>query len=132
MTRGENVRTYEIVYIFDTALTEEQVGEKLEKFHKLITGGGGEITAVDQWGKRQLAYPIKKKTSGNYVVVQFTAEVDALPELERILKLDEDLMRYLIVLNEGEPTAPMSIATREPRSDDDDDDDDDDDRDEED
>lgn len=120
------MRTYELVYIFDTALTEEQVGEKLEKFHKQITSGGGEITAVDQWGKRQLAYPIKKKTSGNYAVVQFTSEVDGLPELERILKLDEDLMRYLIVLNEGEPTAPMSIATREPRDDDDDDGDDED------
>ena len=125
------MRTYEIVYIFDTVLTEDQVGEKLEKFHKQITDAGGEITAVDQWGKRPLAYPIKKKTSGNYVVVQFTATTESLPELERILKLDDDLMRYLIVLNEGEPTAPMSIATREPRSDDDDDDDDDDDRDEE-
>ena len=124
------MRTYELVYIFDTALTDEQVGEKLEKFHKQITGAGGEITAVDQWGKRQLAYPIKKKTSGNYVVVQFAAETEPLPELERVLKLDDDVMRYLIVLNEGEPTAPMSIATREPRSDDDDDDDDD--RDEED
>ena len=125
------MRTYEIVYIFDTVLTEDQVGEKLEKFHKQITDAGGEITAVDQWGKRQLAYPIKKKTSGNYVVVQFTTTTESLPELERILKLDDDLMRYLIVINEGEPTAPMSIATREPRSDDDDDDEDDD-RDEED
>ncbi|HUE76683.1 MAG TPA: 30S ribosomal protein S6 [Longimicrobiales bacterium] len=120
------MRTYELVYIFDTTLTEDQVGEKLEKFTKQITSGGGEITAVDQWGKRQLAYPIRKKTSGNYVVVQFTSEVDGLPELERNLKLDEDLMRYLIVLNEGEPTAPMSIATREPRDDDDDEDGDDD------
>jgi small subunit ribosomal protein S6 len=118
------VRPYEIVYIFDTVLTEDQVGEKLEKFHKLITDGGGEITAVDQWGKRQLAYPIKKKTSGTYVVVQFTAEATALPELERALKLDDDLMRYLIVLSEGEPTAPMSIATREPRDEDDEDEDD--------
>lgn len=116
------MRPYELVYIFDTVLTEEQVGEKLEKFHKQITDGGGEITAVDQWGKRQLAYPIKKKSSGNYVVVQFTAEATALPELERALKLDEDLMRYLIVLSEGEPTAPMSIATREPRDDDEDED----------
>ncbi|HUG41349.1 MAG TPA: 30S ribosomal protein S6 [Longimicrobiales bacterium] len=120
------MRTYEIVYIFDTVLTEDQIGEKLEKYHKQVTSGGGEITAVDQWGKRQLAYPIKKKTSGNYVVVQFTAETDALPELERTLKLDEDLMRYLIVLSEGEPTAPMSIATREPRDDDDDGDEDED------
>jgi small subunit ribosomal protein S6 len=121
------VREYEIVYIFDPVLTEDQVNERLEKFHAHITDAGGEITAVDHWGKRQLAYPINKKTSGYYVVVQFTAEASILPELERTLKLDDDLVRYLIVLSEGEPTAPMSIATREPRDDDDDDDLDDDD-----
>ena len=120
------MREYEIVYIFDPVMTEDQVNEKLEKFHKQITDAGGEITAVDHWGKRQLAYPINKKTSGYYVVVQFTADATALPEVERRLKLDEELVRYLIVLSEGEPTAPMSIATREPRDDDDDDDDDDD------
>lgn len=120
------MREYEIVYIFDPALPEDQVNEKLERFHGHITDGGGEITAVDHWGRRQLAYPIRKKTSGYYVVVQFTAPTGGLPEMERTLKLDEELVRYLIVLSEGEPTAPMSIATREPRRDDDDDDDDDD------
>lgn len=120
------MREYEIVYIFDSVLTEDQVNEKLEKYHQHITDGSGEITAVDHWGKRQLAYPIRKKTAGYYVVVQFTAPVDGLPELERTLKLDDDLIRYLIVLSEGEPTAAMSIATREPRDDDDEDDDDDD------
>lgn len=119
------MREYEIVYIFDSVLTEDQVNEKLEKYHQRITDNGGEITAVDHWGKRQLAYPINKKTTGYYVVVQFTAEATSLPDMERALKLDDDLMRYLIVLSEGEPTAPMSIATREPRDDDDDDDDDD-------
>jgi small subunit ribosomal protein S6 len=118
------VREYEIVYIFDSVLTEEQVNEKLERYHQHITSGGGEITAVDHWGKRQLAYPIRKKSSGYYVVVQFTASAEGLPEMERALTLDESLVRYLIVLSEGEPTAPMSIATREPRRDDDDDDDD--------
>jgi small subunit ribosomal protein S6 len=133
MTRGENVREYEIVYIFDSVLTEDQVNEKLEKYHEHITAQGGEITAVDHWGKRQLAYPIGKKTAGYYVVVQFTADPSALPELERTLKLDDDVVRYLIVLSEGQPTAAMSLATRDPRErDDDDEDDDDDDEDEED
>jgi small subunit ribosomal protein S6 len=120
------VREYEIVYIFDSVLTEDQVNEKLEKYHQQITESGGEITAVDHWGKRQLAYPINKKTAGYYVVVQFTADAEMLPELERTLKLDDDLVRYLIVLSEGEPTTPMSIATREPREDEDEDDEDDD------
>ncbi|MFS8637433.1 MAG: 30S ribosomal protein S6 [Gemmatimonadota bacterium] len=110
------MRAYEVVYIFDSALPDEAVEQRLERYHELLTGDGkGEITAIDRWGKRQLAYPINKKTSGNYVVVQFRAEQGALPEYERVLKLDDGLLRYLVVLHEGEPTAPMSIATREPR-----------------
>ncbi len=111
------MREYEVVYIFDSMVPEEGVQEKLDRYHELLTGEGrGEITAVDLWGKRQFAYPIRKRTSGHYVVAQFRAVSEALPEFERILKLDEDLLRHLIVLSEGEPTAPMSIATREPRA----------------
>jgi small subunit ribosomal protein S6 len=54
------------------------------------------------------------------VVAQFKSGADPLPEYERLMKLDDELLRYLVVLHEGEPTAPMSIATREPRDDDDD------------
>ena len=120
------MRDYEIVYIFDSALEESKINEKLERFHSLAVGeNGGEITAVDHWGKRQLAYPIEKKTNGYYVVSQFTTETTLLPELERNLKLDDDLLRYLIVLHEGEPTAPMSIAVQADRKRDEDDEDED-------
>lgn len=118
------MRDYEVVYIFDSALAEEQINEKLDRYHALLTGDhGGEITAVDHWGRRQLAYPIRKKPNGYYVVVQFRSGTEALPEFERALKLDDELLRHLVVLHEGEPTAPMSLATREPRSDDDEDED---------
>lgn len=115
------MKNYEVVYIFDTAVGEDKITEKLTRFHELLTASGeGQITATDVWGRRQLTYPIKKKNAGLYVVVQFSAPQDALPEFERLLKLDEDLLRYLVVSHEGEPTAPMSIATREPRRDDED------------
>ena len=117
---------YEAVYIFNTSVPEDQINEKLERYNALLTGAnGGEITATDHWGRRQLAYPIRKQSAGYYVVSQFTAPGTALPEFERLLKLDEDLLRYLIVLNEGEPTSPMSIQTRADRKRDDDDEDDD-------
>ncbi len=119
------MKDYEIVYIFDSLIDEEKVKDKLDRYHGLLTDGDGEITAVDHWGKRQLAYPIGKKEAGNYVVVQFRTAAEALPEFERLLKMDDDLLRYLIVLSEGEPTAPMSVATREPRDDEDEDDEDD-------
>ena len=112
---------YEIVYIFDSQVPEERIQEKLDRFHAQI---GGEITAVGHWGRRQLAFPIPKRMAGHYVVAQFNAAAEALPEFERLLKLDEELLRYLIVLHEGEPTAPMSIATRQAKRDDDDEEDD--------
>ena len=115
------MRLYEVVYIFDSALAEDRIQEKLARYHELVTGPGkGEITATDVWGRRQLAFPIKKKNAGTYVVVQFSSAEDALPEFERLLKLDEELLRYLVVQHQGEPTQPMSIMTREPRRDDED------------
>jgi small subunit ribosomal protein S6 len=110
------MRLYEVVYILDPALDEGAANAKLEKFHELATAKGGEVSAVDHWGSRQLAYPINKQKNGYYVVAQFTAASDALPEFERLLKLDEEVMRYLLVLNEGEPTSGQSILaeTRRP------------------
>jgi len=110
------VRLYEAVYIFDPALDEAAIDAKLERHHKLVTGEKGEVTAVDHWGNRQLAYPIEKKKTGYYVVAQFNGDPDALPEFERALKLDEELLRYLVVLNEGEPTTGMSILAPRPIS----------------
>ncbi|HEX2091596.1 MAG TPA: 30S ribosomal protein S6 [Longimicrobiaceae bacterium] len=99
------MRDYEIVYIFHPSLEEARVNEKLDRYHGLIAGtDSGEITAVDHWGRRQLAYPVQDQTSGYYVVTQFTTDGTRLPEFERILKLDEELLRYLIVVNEGDLT----------------------------
>lgn len=103
------MRDYEIVYIFHPSLDEEGVNQKLERFHGLLTGDrGGSVSAVDHWGKRQMAYPIEDQTSGYYVVSHFAAPAEALPEFERILKLDEELLRYLVVINEGDlATTPV-------------------------
>jgi small subunit ribosomal protein S6 len=108
------MRLYEAVYIFDAALDEAAINERLERFHALAVRGGGEVVAVDHWGNRQLAYPVAKKKIGYYVVAQFRADSTALPEFERIVKLEESVMRYLLVLNEGEPTTGMSILAQRP------------------
>ncbi len=109
------MRLYEVVYIFDAAIDEAAVSQKLEEYHALVTADdGGEITAVDHWGARQLAYPIKKQKTGYFVVAQFKSDPVSLPEFERLLKLDDQVLRYLVVLNEGEPTTGMS--TLAPRS----------------
>lgn len=129
------MRLYEVVYILDPALDEDAVTAKLEKFHGLATASGGEVAAVDHWGTRQLAYPIARQQSGYYVVAQFTAAADALPEFERLLRLDDEVLRYLLVLNEGEPTSGMSIlaeVTKPVQDKDDDDEDEDEDEDDDD
>ena len=111
------MRDYEVVYIFKSALGTEDIDARLERYHeKILAVEGSEITAVEHWGKRQLAYPIDRHENGYYVVAQFSAEPGALPEFERLLKLDEEVLRHLVVLSEGELPVPI------PLSDDDDDD----------
>lgn len=110
MSKGRvTLRDYEIVYIFHPSLEEEGVTQKLDRFHGLLTGtAGGSITEVDHWGKRPLAYEVADQSSGYYVVAHFAAPAEALPEFERILKLDEELLRYLVVVNEGDlVTSPV-------------------------
>ena len=108
------MRLYEVVYILDPALDPAAVTAKLEKFHALAIAQGGEVVAVDHWGNRQLAYPVKKKSAGYYVVAQFRSGGEALPEFERLLRLDGEVIRYLLVINEGEPTKGHSIVAEIP------------------
>lgn len=105
------MRAYEIVYILDSALEREAVDAKLEAFHAVLDG---RVTAVDHWGVRQLAYPIRKAKTGYYVIVHVDADPTALPEFERVVKLDEETARYLIVLNEGQPTGGASVLADRP------------------
>ena len=135
------MREYEIVYIFRSSFTPEEIEAKLDRYHAILTRDDrGEVTAVEQWGKRQLAYPIRGQTNGYYVVTQFSADPVIIAELERVLKLDEELLRYLIVLSEGELPIPSSMGedsederprSRKRRDDDDEDDEDEDDDEEE-
>jgi small subunit ribosomal protein S6 len=141
------MRDYEVVYIFKSALGTEDIDARLQRYHeKILAAEGSEITAVEHWGKRQLAYPIDRNENGYYVVAQFSTEPGALPEFERLLKLDEEVLRHLVVLSEGELAVPISLGDddedddrrRKGRDDDDDeprrgrDDDDDDDGDDDD
>jgi small subunit ribosomal protein S6 len=106
-------RRYEVVYIFDSALEEAQVNERLERFHALLKSPTTPepITSSNHWGKRSLAYPVKGKEIGYYVVVQFQSEPPLLPEFERAIKLDDGVVRYLVVLNEGEAPRPVRVST---------------------
>jgi small subunit ribosomal protein S6 len=116
-------RTYEAVYIFDSALEDAAINDKLARHHGLLSASG-DIT-VEHWGRRQLAYPIKKRENGYYAIAHFDLDdVKVLPEFERALKLDEGVLRYLISLHERELGAPPmteeELAARRKADDDDD------------
>ena len=118
-------REYELVYIFDSTLEEAQINERLERFHELLKcpESPEPIVGVNHWGKRTLAYEINGKEVGYYVVTQFETRPDLLGELERALKLDESVVRYLVVVNEGltPVTTVASVAPEAERDEDDDD-----------
>jgi small subunit ribosomal protein S6 len=88
---------YELMVIFDPEVDERQVAPKLDGFLKVITTDGGTIENVDIWGRRRLAYEIKKKNEGIYAVVSFTATSEATQELDRQLKLNEQIMRTKVL-----------------------------------
>jgi small subunit ribosomal protein S6 len=112
------IRRYETVYIFDSALEEPAITEKLSRLHALLTKEGkGTISNVSHWGKRTMTFKIKKKEVGYYVVAEFQASGDLLPEYERAVKLDEGVLRYLIVEAAKEQPKPVVAAPVAPEED---------------
>ena len=89
--------SYELVFIFNPDVQEEEFPRILGKVNDFIAKFGGTVTETNQWGKRKLAYPIKKKTEGNYVLERVQIEPTALKELDANLKLSEDVLRYLFI-----------------------------------
>lgn len=125
------MRDYEVVYVFRSVMANEDIEARVESYHeRILTAAGAEITAVEYWGKRELAYPIDDQRNGTYVVAQFTAPPDVLTDFERALKLDDDLLRHLVVLSEGELPTPPSMQDAFDDDEDEDDDDEEDDEDE--
>ncbi|MFM9331346.1 30S ribosomal protein S6 [Paenibacillus mesotrionivorans] len=91
------MRKYEVMYILRSELEQEAVQTTVEKFANIITSNGGEITKSDLMGKRRLAYEINKMRDGFYVLVHFNAEPAVVLELDRVLKISDEVIRFLIV-----------------------------------
>ncbi len=86
---------YETVFIVTPVLSEIQMKETVKKIIDLITDNGGEIVHEDNWGLRKLAYPIQKKTTGFYYLLEFKANPDFIKNLEIQFKRDERIIRFL-------------------------------------
>lgn len=91
------MRKYEIVVIIDPDTDERQVSPLMDKHLKTITDGQGTVDNVDVWGKRRLAYEIRKKPEGIYVILNVTAEPAVVKEMDRLMTIDEQIMRTKVM-----------------------------------
>lgn len=89
------LNSYETVFIANPVLSAQQMKEAVEKFKKVITENGGKIIHQEDWGLRKLAYPIQKKSTGFYYLMEFEAEGELIGKLETEYRRDERIMRFL-------------------------------------
>ncbi len=86
---------YETVFILTPVLSDAQMKEAVEKFEKVLTDNGATIVNKEEWGLRKLAYPIQKKSTGFYALIEFDAPTDIVKKLETAYRRDERVIRFL-------------------------------------
>jgi len=91
------MQTYETIFITRPTLTEDEEKSTVESMLQIVTGGGGEVTANDRMGRRRLAYPILKQTDGVYVRFLYDSEPAVPKELERRMRLSDDVLRAMTI-----------------------------------
>lgn len=91
------MRHYELVAIINPEVDEEEVSKIIDELGKSICARGGVLDSTDKWGKRKLAYPVKKCMEGNYILTRFELESKLIKELEANLRASEEVLRYLLV-----------------------------------
>jgi len=110
-------RTYEVMYIIDPETAADRVEKLNDAVGKLIEKEGGEIVRMDDIGMRELAYPIQKKTEGHYVLFEINGSGQEIAELERRMRVNDMIMRYVTVrVDEERKTAEKRRSKREARA----------------
>lgn len=90
------MREYEIMAILDPEADEQTVAGVVDRITQILSDREGEVSNVDRWGRRKLAYEINRKSEGNYVLVVFRSDPEALAELDRVLNLADEVIRFKI------------------------------------
>jgi small subunit ribosomal protein S6 len=106
---------YETVFIARQDLSTAQVDDLAKNFAKIITDNGGKVHKTENWGLKSLAYRIKKNRKGHYVLIESDTPPAALHEMERNLRLNEDILRYLTVREEALSKGPSVQMSRSDR-----------------
>ncbi|MBM4222619.1 MAG: 30S ribosomal protein S6 [Gammaproteobacteria bacterium] len=105
---AQTFRHYEIVFLVHPDHSD-QVKAMIDRYQKLITSVGGSITRLEDWGRRQLAYPIKKVHKAHYVLMNVTTSVEVVDELRELLRHSDSVLRHLILQLASEVTEPSFI-----------------------
>jgi len=90
------LKKYETIFIINPEVGEDNTKVLVEKFKSMIEASA-QIESIDEWGKRKLAYEIKDRTEGYYVLVNFSSEPEFPAELERVYKITEEILKYIII-----------------------------------
>jgi len=98
--RGDAMRKYETFFIIDPDLPDETNSALDNKVQSIITSNGGEVLTYVPWGKRKLAYAIRKRTRGLYVLMEYSGGPQLVAELERNLRIDERILKFITVMLE--------------------------------
>lgn len=93
MTETRNL--YELTYIINAVLNDDQIKNVVARVQEIIEKNGGEVVDTDEWGSRRLAYPIEKKRNGYYVNLYANLIGPSIPRIERSMEIDDDILRYL-------------------------------------
>ena len=94
------MRSYEVIFILDPALADDAVETAVTAAKGVVAKEGGEVAEVQKWGKKRLAYEIKKRREGHYIFFRMAAPPKAVAELERSLKIAESVLKYMTVVAE--------------------------------
>ena len=88
---------YEVLYILDTKVDGAQKDALIEKYSNLVKENGGEVESIDKWGDKKLAYPIDYKSEGYYVLMNFASNPEFPQELERQMRIADEVLRYMVI-----------------------------------
>ncbi|MCL6447231.1 MAG: 30S ribosomal protein S6 [Armatimonadetes bacterium] len=88
---------YEAMFILRPDLEEEKVAEIMDRFRTLVENRGGEVTRLEKWGKRRLAYEIQHLREGLYIILRFKGNTEIVQELDRVFKISDEVIRHMIV-----------------------------------
>ncbi len=91
------MKEYEAMAILDANMEDEKIEAAVTKIEGIIAKNGGKVEKTDRWGKRKLAYPIKKQTMGYYALFHFQGPEESIKEMDRVLRISDEVVRHMFV-----------------------------------